>query len=237
MLLFHESFVMFVKYGEKRKGQLLMSSVNDNCQINHNGTSGSMNTAGAVEIFGSSNAKYNLRYSKYLGDGDTASFTKVVESQPYGDELKPVKLECVGDYQKRTGNRLRQKRKETKGVKISDGKGITQRGRLTDIVINTLQNYVGMEIRQNDITEMRNSIIATLYHCTTFQYEEPRHLFCSNVKNSLCKWQSHIATLYHCTTFQYEEPRHLFCSKVKNSRCKWQSHITTGKQTKIEFTS
>ena len=148
-----------------------------------------------------------------------------------------MKLECVGDYQKRTGNRLRQKRKETKGVKISDGKGITQRGRLTDIVINTLQNYVGMEIRQNDITEMRNSIIATLYHCTTFQYEEPRHLFCSNVKNSLCKWQSHIATLYHCTTFQYEEPRHLFCSKVKNSRCKWQSHITTGKQTKIEFAS
>ena len=187
-------FCNVCQYGEKRKGQLLMSSVNDNCQINHNGTSGSMKTTGAIEIFGASNTKYKLRYSKYLGDGDTASLTKVVQSQRYGDELKPVKLECVGDYQKRTGNRLRQKGKEIKGVKISDGKGITQRGRLTDVVINTLQNYVGIEIRQNDITEMRNSTIATLYYCTTFQYEEPRHLFCSNVKNSLCKWQSHIAT-------------------------------------------
>ena len=75
-----------------------------------------------------------------------------------------------------------------------EGTFLQWRGRLTDIVINTLQNYVGMEIKQNDITEMRNSIIATLYHCTTFQYEEPHHLFCSKVKNSWCKWQSHITT-------------------------------------------
>ena len=136
------------------------------------------------EIFRSSVRKYNLRYSKYLGDGDTASFTKVVEPQPYVDELKPVKLECVGYYQKRTGNRLRQKRKDLKGVKLSDGKGISGRGRLTGKVINTLQNHVGMTIRQNsnDITEMRNSIIATLYHCSNFQYKESRHLFCSKGK-------------------------------------------------------
>ena len=46
-------------------------------------------------------------------------------------------------------------------------------------VIDTLQNYVAMATRQksNDITEMRNSIIATLYHGTNFQYEESRHLF------------------------------------------------------------
>ena len=68
-----------------------------------------MEAAGTIEIFGSSIRKYNLSYSKYLGDGDRASFTKVVECQPQGDEPKPVKLECVGHYQKRTGNRLRQK--------------------------------------------------------------------------------------------------------------------------------
>ena len=123
-------------------------------------TSGSLEAASAIKIFGSSIRKCTT----YVGDGDTASFTKAVESQPYGDELKPVKPESVGHYQKRTGNRLQQKRKDLQGVKLSDGKGISGRSRLTDKVINTLQNYPGMAIRQNsnDVTEMRNSIIATL---------------------------------------------------------------------------
>ena len=55
------------------------------CQINHSGSAGSMEAAGAIEIFSSSVQKYKLRYAKYLGDGDTSSFTKVVESKPYGD--------------------------------------------------------------------------------------------------------------------------------------------------------
>ena len=52
-----------------------------------------------------------------------------------------------------------------------------------------------MAIKQNsnDATETKNSI-ATLYHCTNFQYKEPRHLFCLKGKNSWCKWQSDIAT-------------------------------------------
>ena len=88
------------------------------------------------------------------------------------------------------------KRKDLKGGKLSDGKGISGIGRLTDKVINTLQNYVGMAKRENynDITEMRNSIIATLYHCTNFQYDKSRHLFCSEGKNSWYKRQSGIAT-------------------------------------------
>ena len=68
-----------------------------------------MEAVGVAEIFGSSIRKYNLRYSKYLGDGDTASFTKVVEPRPYEDKLNPVKLECIGHYQKRTGNRYDKK--------------------------------------------------------------------------------------------------------------------------------
>ena len=79
---------------------------------------------------------------------------------------------------------LRQKRKDLKGVKLSDGKGISGTSRLTDKVINISQNYVGMAKKQNsnDITEMRNSIVETLYHYTNFQYEDFRHLFCSKGK-------------------------------------------------------
>ena len=104
----------------------------------HSGSSGSMEAVGVVEIFGSSIRKYNLRYSKYLGDGDTASFNNDVEPRRYEDKLKPVKLECVGHYQKRTGNRYDKKRKDLKGVKLSDGKGISGRSRLTDKVINIM---------------------------------------------------------------------------------------------------
>ena len=50
-------------------------------------------------------------------DGDAASFTEVAESQPYRDELKLAKLECVEHYQKQTGNRLQQKIKDLKRVK------------------------------------------------------------------------------------------------------------------------
>ena len=60
-----------------------------------------MESAGAVPIFSSSIEKYNMWYSHYIGDGDTECFKKVVDSKPYGDDLKPIKLECVGHVQKR----------------------------------------------------------------------------------------------------------------------------------------
>ena len=50
--------------------------------------------------------KYNIRYAQYIGDGDTESFRKVLESKPYEDNLIPCKLECVGHVQNRLGTRL-----------------------------------------------------------------------------------------------------------------------------------
>ena len=39
--------------------------------------------------------------------------------------------------------------KDLKGNKLEDGKGIAGAGRLTDKMIDTLQNYYGFAIRQN----------------------------------------------------------------------------------------
>ena len=89
-----------------------------------------MEAARAIEIFSSLVLKYNLRYAKYLGDGDTNSFTKVVQSKPYGDSLIPGKLECIGYYQKQLGNRCRQLRKELKSEILSDGEKICGKRRL-----------------------------------------------------------------------------------------------------------
>lgn len=88
------------------------------------------------------------------------------------------------------------KRNDLKGIKLSNEKGISGRRQFTDKGMNILQSYEGMGMRQNtnDITEMRNFIFATLYHCNNFWYEEPRHLFFSKGENSWCKWQSDAAT-------------------------------------------
>ncbi|XP_065680580.1 uncharacterized protein LOC136094527 [Hydra vulgaris] len=162
---------------------------NHRCDINHSKSSGAMESAGAIEIFHSSVEKYGLRYAHYIGDGDTASFNDVVQSKPYGDELIPIKWECIGHIQKRLGARLRNKRKELKGKLLSDGKKINGRGRLTDLAINTLQNFYGMAIRQNkELPLMRRAVGAVLYHCSDIN-SESRHLFCPRTTKSWCKWQ------------------------------------------------
>ena len=44
-----------------------------------------METVGAITFFQRSIEKYNLRYLKFTGDGDTEAFAKVFEVKPYGD--------------------------------------------------------------------------------------------------------------------------------------------------------
>ena len=95
--------------------------VNHMCKINHNKSSYAMETVGAITFFQRSIEKYNLRYLKFKGDGDTEAFAKVVEAQPYGD-MTIEKLECVGHVQKRLRTHLRTLRKNLKDKVLSDGK-------------------------------------------------------------------------------------------------------------------
>ena len=77
-----------------------------------------------------------LRYTQYLGDGDSSSFKKVKEMNPYED-VDIEKLECVGHVQKRVGSRFRKLVQAHKGKKLSDDKGISGAGRLTKQRIET----------------------------------------------------------------------------------------------------
>ena len=47
-----------------------------------------------------------MRYSHYIGHGDTESFKKIINSKPYRDDLKPIKLEFIGHVQENLGTRL-----------------------------------------------------------------------------------------------------------------------------------
>ena len=119
------------------------------CKINHEGSAGSMKTAGAVRIFERLLTTRGLKYTKMLGDGDSSTNNTIVEREPYGEDCIPEKLECIGHVQKRVGSRGRKLKSPNMGLKLADGKGLAGKGRLTDAKIDILQNYYGLAIREN----------------------------------------------------------------------------------------
>jgi hypothetical protein len=177
--------------GNKNKPGYLNWKTNHICQANHNTSSGSMEAAGAILMFSRSVKSYGLRYTSYIGDGDTSSFNEVKSSNPYGEEIIIEKLECVGHVQKRLGTRCRSLLQSMKGKVLSDGKKLNGAGRLTDKVINKLQNYYGMAIRQNKLLyPMKKSVWAVLFHNSNISNPIERHQFCPQSKNSWCLWQA-----------------------------------------------
>eukprot|EP00794_Sanderia_malayensis_P002926 gene2926-3380_t len=149
-----------------------------------------MESAGAVMMFKRSIEKHQLRYTSYIGDGDSSSYGDVASSQPYGEGVQIEKKECIGHIQKRMGSRCRGLRQSLKSVKLSDGKKINGKGRLTDKAINTMQNHYGMAIRQNiaKLYEMKKSIIAILHHSSAIDDDLERHKYCPRTNVSWCKW-------------------------------------------------
>lgn len=156
------------------------------CSNNHVGSAGSMEPVGAIRIFSRAEMTRGLRYTQYLGDGDSSSFKKVKEMKPYED-VDIEKLECVGHVQKRVGSRLRKLVQAHKGKKLSDDKGISGAGRLTKQRIDTLQNYFGMAIRQNkgELQSMQRAVLASLYHVASTD-ANPQHGLCPC--DSWCKY-------------------------------------------------
>ena len=73
-----------------------------------------------------------------------------------------------------------------------DVKGIGGgKGRLTDKVMNTLQNHYDMTIQQNtdNLYAMKKAVAAVLHHSTNDPDCEKRHSFCPRKPGSWCKYQ------------------------------------------------
>ena len=81
---------------ESRKGtdEYIDFASNHECLINHEGSSGSMESDALVEIFKASETFNQLRYVEFLGDGDTKSHHDVVVADPYPGTVVN-KLECM----------------------------------------------------------------------------------------------------------------------------------------------
>ncbi|GFU63308.1 uncharacterized protein TNCV_661421 [Trichonephila clavipes] len=142
------------------------------CRKNYSGSAGKMEVDGMLRIFNRSEKLHNLKYSNYIGDGDTKTFNALSENKPYGDDHLIQKIECVGHVQKRMG-------------------------RLTDSLIDKLAHYYGNAIRciSTSVKEMRKAIWAVWGHsCSTD--DEPMHWFCPTNPNTW--YLSHPELLKKC---------------------------------------
>lgn len=168
---------------EKKEHQL-------NCIANYLGTSGGMEVDGAIKLFHRSVSKYDVRYIDYLGDGDSNAYKSVSESLPYGPDVVIKKLECVGHVQKRMGTRLRTLKDKCKKEKLSDGKPLSGKNRLTTAAVQKLQTFYGLSIRRNthSVVEMKKAVWATYFHVQSTN-EMPTHQLCPNDELTWCKYK------------------------------------------------
>lgn len=128
------------------------------------------------------------QYTEYLGDGDTNAYKSVCDAQPYGPDIVINKLECVGHVQKRMGTRLRNLKAQKK-IKLSDGKPLAGKGRLTNLAIQRIQTFYGLAIRRNanQLDKMREDVWATFYHLLSTN-SNPRHRLCPQDSETRCKY-------------------------------------------------
>jgi len=153
----------------------------DTCSSNHEGSAGKMEVDSIVEMFLRSEEKHGVKYTDYIGDGDSKTFTGLLKVNPYGEDFPIIKNECVGHVEKRMGTQLRNiKKKEKLGGK----------NRLTDVLIKKLTIFYSLAIRRNSnsVTDMRNAIFATLDHYCSSD-KSPRHDNCPPGADSWCKWR------------------------------------------------
>ena len=141
------------------------------CENNHDGSAGSMECKGMLNIFHRSETLHQLSYSGYLGDGDSKSHSAVANAEPPIYNCAITKLECCGHVQKRMGRRLPElvKRCKTKTYELPGGKttkGIGGVNKLTKRQTLRMQGHYGAAIRNNvgNVPQMKRAIWAIWHH-------------------------------------------------------------------------
>ena len=127
------------------------------------------------------------------------SFQKVKDIY---ESVEVTKFECIGHYQKRVGNWLRKLKTNNKGLggrnkkravnKTGTGKAkekVEEKSRLTDPIIDKLQNYFGIALRSNigNLEKMKGAILASLFHVASSSFSI-HHDYCPKSSDSWCQY-------------------------------------------------
>ncbi|GFT11472.1 uncharacterized protein TNCV_2522941 [Trichonephila clavipes] len=82
------------------------------------------------------------------------------------------------------GSRLRKLKALWGKKKLSDGKTIGEKGRLTDAILSKLTTFYAIRANSHNVNEMRWAVWAH----TSNTDDEPKHWICPKGKNSWCKY-------------------------------------------------
>ena len=158
----------------------------DNCAVNYEGSSNSMEVEVACRIWSRSVVKTGLKYTGFLSDGDSKAFTAVQKMDPYSG-LEIQKEECLNHAHKRMGTALINLSKEKK----LGGKG---HGRLTKEKAIVFQWYYRNAIENNlgNVEAMRNAVWASLFHSMSSD-NAPQHDKCPAGMEFWCFYQCALA--------------------------------------------
>lgn len=87
-----------------------MKSHADQCQANHEGSSGKMEVDAAIEMFKRSESLHGVKCAFYIGDGDSKTFKGILEAKPYENCL----VQCIDHVQKKGHSFKKSKKTEQK---------------------------------------------------------------------------------------------------------------------------
>ena len=163
----------------------------DSCDINHTGSSGSMETEAAKIMWARSVDLFDAKYTSILGDGDAAVLCALNNLLPYGADAPIEKHECINHMGKRMFKGLEKivkesakkgKDKDTGGGKPKKQRGVTSlsgKGKLTNVRMKCWSQYYRNAIVKHapNVEATRNAIWAILYHSWSTA-DDPHHDHC-----------------------------------------------------------
>ena len=138
-----------------------------------------MESSAALEIWARSVDKHRLAYTTYVGDGDSSSFKRLGDSDPYNGEEVVRKEECLGHTQKRLKKHL--KKPATKAMTSKS---------ITPTKVDRIGHLYALVVVQNR-GRTPEDIQRALY--TLQEHLEEKHDSCPFSTNSWCYFQKTLA--------------------------------------------
>ena len=148
----------------------------DVCSANFSGSSQSMESSAAVEVWNRSIERHDLIYGTYIGDGDSSSYKNLVKSNPYDSLASVRKEECLGHVQKRLKKRLRKSTKDSKGLPEAKA------DRIAHLYALVIVQHKGESAK--DIQEALQILL---------RHTEEKHETCPGGTSSWCYFQKRLA--------------------------------------------
>ena len=181
------------------------------CNSNLSGSSQSMESSAAVEVWKRSIETHGLIYGTYIGDGDSSSYKNLVKSNPYDEVASVRKEECLGLVQKRIKKRL------SKTTKSSKGLFEVKADRIAHLYALVIVQHKGESAQ--DFHEALHILL---------RHTEEKHDTCPGGNSSCCYYQNLLAKHLEDNPFPLQSPERHSCQVQSSSgrkMCLKYSHL------------